>query len=111
MSGSSSLESRARRLASKSRSPTATRTRGEIAERGTGSGSGARGSQHSTEEGHVTTRGAILARYVVARDRFEPIEPPNTLAITGGTEAYDRARGQISEGEPKLENRLLDIQL
>jgi hypothetical protein len=40
---------------------------------------------------------------------FNPLEPPTTFAITGGTEAYVTARGQITE--PNRDDRELDIQL
>jgi hypothetical protein len=34
---------------------------------------------------------------VVNNNQFQPLEPPNALAITGGTDAYSTAHGQITQ--------------
>jgi hypothetical protein len=58
------------------------------------------------QKGQVTARGVFL----VDSDH-NPLEPPTRFAITGGTEAYVTARGQITEGQPNPDSRLLDIRL
>jgi hypothetical protein len=56
--------------------------------------------------------GEVTARGILYLDsNFNPLEPPVRFAITGGTEAYVTARGQITEGQPNAANRRLDIQL
>jgi hypothetical protein len=55
-------------------------------------------------------KGQVTARGVLYLDRdLNPLEPPTTVAITGGTDAYVTARGQITE--PNRDDRELDIQL
>jgi hypothetical protein len=58
------------------------------------------------QKGQVTARGVLI---VDTND--VPFEPPITFAITGGTEAYDSARGQIVEGVPTADDRLLKIEV
>jgi hypothetical protein len=58
------------------------------------------------QNGQVTARGVLI---VDTNDM--PFEPPITFAITGGTEAYDSARGQIVEGVPTADDRLLKIEV
>jgi hypothetical protein len=56
-------------------------------------------------------KGEVTARGLLFLDKnHKPLEPV-TFAITGGTGAYETARGQITEGVPGPDNRLLDIQL
>lgn len=58
------------------------------------------------QQGQVTARGLQLF------DKDDNIlEPPVRFAITGGTDAYTKARGQITEGDPTADDRLLVIQL
>jgi hypothetical protein len=45
------------------------------------------------QKGQITAHGV----FNLSGGQFQPIEPPNTLAITGGTEAYATARGQITQ--------------
>jgi hypothetical protein len=59
--------------------------------------------------GQVTARGLIHGNYDNLGN-LSPLDGPIRLAITGGTEAYVTARGQITERQPNLDNRLLDIQ-
>jgi hypothetical protein len=61
------------------------------------------------KHGDVTAFG-LMVGFLLNGD-FHPLEPPNILAITGGTKAYRLARGQIIDGVPRPENRLLDIEL
>src|SRR5215217_3798042 len=57
-------------------------------------------------------KGQVTARGVAIFDANEdPFEPPITFAITGGTEAYESARGQIVEGVPNADDRLLKIEI
>jgi hypothetical protein len=57
-------------------------------------------------------KGQVTARGVAVFDaNEEPFEPPITFAITGGTEAYESARGQIVEGVPNADDRLLKIEI
>jgi hypothetical protein len=62
------------------------------------------------QSGQVTAKG-VLHGNVPSAGNFTPLDGLIRLAITGGTEAYVTARGQITERDPLLENRLLDIQL
>jgi len=60
--------------------------------------------------GQVTARGVAygtLDRF----GNFSPLDGVIKAAITGGTDAYVMAHGEITERVPKLENRLLDISL
>jgi hypothetical protein len=58
------------------------------------------------EKGQVTTQG--LFRLDKA---FNPIETPIRFAVTGGTDAYVGASGQVTEGvTPDAENRLLEFE-
>jgi hypothetical protein len=71
---------------------------------------------NTLQKGQVTAHGVLLAS-PDATGKHVLVEPPNRFAITGGTQAYDTARGQITEGDPNypaLSNpaqRLLEIQL
>jgi hypothetical protein len=58
------------------------------------------------QKGQVTARGVFL----VDSD-INPLEPPITFAITGGTGPYSTAHGTITEAVPDRLNRLLDIEL
>jgi hypothetical protein len=58
------------------------------------------------QKGQVTAQGVSIFR--ANGDAFEP---PVTFAITGGTEAYESARGQIVEGVPNADDRLLKIEI
>jgi hypothetical protein len=55
------------------------------------------------KKGQITARGVLLLD-----GNFTPLELI-TFAITGGTEAYRNARGQITE--PNEDDRLLDIEI
>jgi len=55
------------------------------------------------QKGQVTARGVFLLD-----SNLEPLEVI-TFAITGGTEAYELARGQIIEGTPSADDRLLKL--
>jgi hypothetical protein len=58
------------------------------------------------EKGQVTARGVAIFDA-----NGDPFEPPITFAITGGAEAYESARGQIVEGVPNADDRLLKIEI
>ena len=58
------------------------------------------------QKGQVTARGLFLVD-----TNGSPLEPPVTFAITGGTEAYELARGQIVEGVPNADDRLVKIEV
>ena len=58
------------------------------------------------QKGQVTARGVFL----VDSD-INPLEPPITFAITGGTGPYSTAHGTITEAVPNPDSRLLDIEL
>jgi hypothetical protein len=60
--------------------------------------------------GQVTARG-VLYGTLDSKGNFTPLDGPIKVAITGGTDAYVTAHGEITERQPKLENRLLDISL
>jgi hypothetical protein len=59
-------------------------------------------------KGQVTGHGLFLIDNV---NDFNPLEQPIRFAITGGTDVYVTARGQITEGQPNPQNRRLDIQV
>ena len=62
--------------------------------------------QHGvTDAAQITARGLLYAD-----PNINPI-PPIRFAITGGTDFYRLARGEITEGTPDPDTRLLDIQL
>ena len=61
------------------------------------------------KKGQVTAFGVILG--VLVDGYLQTIDPPRRLAITGGTEAYRLARGQITEAVPDPEDRRLEIEL
>jgi hypothetical protein len=69
----------------------------------------------NTVPGTPLQRGQVVARGVlhgnITPNGFTPLDGPIRLAITGGTEAYATARGQITERDPNPANKLLDIQL
>ena len=54
-------------------------------------------------------KGQITARGIFAAGPAGIFEPPPTFAITGGTGPYNRVRGEIREGNPTADSRLLDI--
>ena len=58
------------------------------------------------QKGQVTARGVFL----VDSD-INPLEPPVTFAITGGTGPYSTAHGTVTEQVPDRFNRLLNIEL
>jgi hypothetical protein len=58
------------------------------------------------QKGQVTARGVFIFD-----TNDNPVEPPITFAIIGGTEAYALARGQIVEGVPNADDRLLKIEV
>jgi hypothetical protein len=62
------------------------------------------------QRGQVTARGVIHGN-LDNQGNLTPLDGPIILPITGGTEAYVTARGQITERQPNLANRRLDIQL
>lgn len=59
------------------------------------------------KKGQITTHGVLLIDYA-AKKRFET---PNKYAITGGTDAYAKARGEVVELGNPTEDRELDIEL
>ncbi len=65
------------------------------------------------KQGQVTARGVSLGIFV--GNQFTYIDIPRIFAITGGTEAYTTARGQIRVGgtknKPDPADRMLDIKL
>jgi hypothetical protein len=55
-------------------------------------------------------KGQVTARGIFAVDsNGDLLDPPPTFAITGGTGPYATARGEIAEGNPTAESRLLHI--
>jgi hypothetical protein len=58
------------------------------------------------QKGQVTARGVLLVDH-----NLNALEPPITFAITGGTDAYVMARGQITEGVSNPADRLLAIEV
>jgi hypothetical protein len=60
--------------------------------------------------GQVTARG-VLHGNLDNQGNFTPLDGPIRLAITGGTEAYLTARGQITERQPNPDNKLLNVRL
>ena len=62
------------------------------------------------QRGQVTARG-VLHGTLAGAGNFAPLDGPIRLTITGGTEAYVTACGQITERNPLPANRLLDIGL
>ena len=70
------------------------------------------------QRGQITAHGVFYGLVVSTPSgrQFQPLEPPNRLAITGGIEAYPMARGQITQqpnppnSPPDFEIWLLDIQ-
>jgi hypothetical protein len=59
------------------------------------------------EKGQVTTRGLFLLD-----NSFNPIETPIRFAVTGGTDAYVGASGQVTEGVlGNAHNRLLEFEV
>jgi hypothetical protein len=58
------------------------------------------------EKGQVTTQGVFRLD-----NTFNPIETPIRFAVTGGTDAYVGARGQVTEGVPNADKRLLEIEV
>jgi hypothetical protein len=57
------------------------------------------------KKGQVTTRGLLLLA-----SNFNPLDTPVRFAITGGTEDYAEASGQVTEGVTAAEDRLLDFE-
>jgi hypothetical protein len=65
-------------------------------------------------KGQVTGFGIIAGFLNGPEHEFHRLDPPDILAITGGTRAYGLARGRTNrslKGGPRAENRLLDIEL
>jgi hypothetical protein len=62
--------------------------------------------QHSFEMGQVTTRGLFLLD-----SNFNDLDPPVRFAITGGTDVYKQAQGQVTEGLQAADDRLLEIEV
>jgi hypothetical protein len=67
------------------------------------------------QKGQIAAHGVFYG-LVNSSGQFQPLDPPNSLAITGGTEIYSTARGQITQ-QPNPQNApadseiwLLDIQ-
>jgi hypothetical protein len=60
------------------------------------------------QQSQVTARGGFLVDNL---QDFTRLEQPNRFAITGGTGPYNTAHGQITEGVPTDDHRLLDIEL
>ena len=58
------------------------------------------------KKGQVTTRGLFLLD-----NNFNALETPIRFAITGGTNVYRKARGQVTEGVTAPEGRLLEIEV
>jgi|RhiMethySRZTD1v2_1073278.scaffolds.fasta_scaffold110589_5 hypothetical protein len=56
--------------------------------------------------GQVTTHGVLL---LDSNNNFAPLETPNKFAITGGTDAYDLARGEVSELQNPTNDKDLEI--
>jgi hypothetical protein len=52
----------------------------------------------------------VLFRRLSLTD-FVPLETPNKFAITGGTDAYDEAHGEIVELQNQTNDRELHIEL
>jgi hypothetical protein len=48
------------------------------------------------EKGQITAQGLVLFLRL-GRTEFVPLEVPNKFAITGGTDAYAKARGEVIE--------------
>jgi hypothetical protein len=59
------------------------------------------------QEGQVTAQGVFLIDNV---DDWNNLERPR-FAITGGTGPYATAHGEVTEGVPTPESKLLDIEL
>ena len=56
-------------------------------------------------------KGQVTAKGIFAVDSNDNLlDPPPNFAITGGTGPYARARGEIIEGNPTAESRLLTIE-
>ena len=47
------------------------------------------------QRGQITAHGVFYG--AVVNNQFQPLEPPNALAITGGTDVYSTARVQITQ--------------
>ena len=60
------------------------------------------------QKGQVTAQGQIA---LDSNANFQSLDDPIVFPITGGTEAYVTARGQITEEDPNPTSRRLDIQL
>jgi hypothetical protein len=58
------------------------------------------------KKGQVTTRGLFLLD-----NNFNAVETPIRFAITGGTDFYRKARGQVIEGVTAATDRLLEIEV
>jgi hypothetical protein len=62
------------------------------------------------QKGQVIAQGVIHGNFD-SSGFFTPSDPHIKLAIIGGTDAYATARGQVTERDPAIANKLLDIQL
>jgi len=58
------------------------------------------------QKGQVEARGLFLLD-----NTFKAIETPIRFAVTGGTDAYVTATGQVTEGAPSADFRLLEIEV
>lgn len=58
------------------------------------------------KKGQVTAHGLVLFRRFSLTD-FIPLETPNKFAITGGTDPYDEAHGEIVELQNSTNDRVL----
>jgi hypothetical protein len=60
------------------------------------------------QRGQVTARGVAYG-LIPSAGVFNPLEPPIRFAITGGTDAYERARGEVIELQNQPNDRELNI--
>jgi hypothetical protein len=60
------------------------------------------------KKGQITAQGQLA---LDSKNNFKPLDSPIVFAITGGTNAYVTARGQVTEEDPNTSSRRLDIQL
>jgi hypothetical protein len=58
------------------------------------------------QKGQVTAQGLLL---LDSTNNFTPLDTPNKFAITGGTDAYDEARGEVSELQNPTNDKELEI--
>jgi hypothetical protein len=58
------------------------------------------------QKGQVTAQGLLL---LDSTNNFTPLDTPNKFTITGGTDAYDEARGEVSELQNPTNDKELEI--